>query len=507
MVPRARKNTTLDPSANPPQRLKEASPDPLSVTGGPRPSVVVESRAPTPSLFGTGPSPFTGGGNVTYPFAANPPKGKRPRSDTTYLPRFTSETDLTSYWVQRFAAAAAAQENPSTDTLVTTIAGFLAEIQADYLAWTDKLPSDIEYTESSGHRTHQGLIRLETRVRSIHQESPTPTPKPTSPAEGGPAPTAPHNQAPKPTRPPVVPLWWQVAGRKAKKPAPPPPMKAPHNAPPAANPSPSTTSPPQAKEITHRERRLLIRRDGTPLTSSTVSVGDSINTALQATLIQRVVCRPDNNLTLITMETVKAASLSNEVSLFLHLIPCTTTVRLDFPTVQILVHGLPTDRSLPDIAQELTTFNTGLALSRPPRWLTPDDHRATKRISTVILTLTGSRVRDVAFRSRLAAFSVSFKVEHHLRFNRYTQCHGCHKFGHHTLRCTNTPRCRRCAGIHSTRDHTCPTSTCKAESRPCPHTSLKCVACAGPHEAHSAERPERPAPEPREEGGEDDEMH
>ena len=47
-----------------------------------------------------------------------------------------------------------------------------------------------------------------------------------------------------------------------------------------------------------------------------------------------------------------AASLSNKVSSFLHLIPGPTTVRLDFPTVQILVHGLPTDRdrSLPDIA-------------------------------------------------------------------------------------------------------------------------------------------------------------
>ena len=134
MVPRARKNTTRDPSANHLQGLGEASPDLLSVTGGPRPSVVVESRAPTPSLFGTGPSPFTGRGTGTYPFAANPSTAKRPRSDTTYLPGFTSETDPKSYWVQRFAAAAAAQENPSMDTLITTIARFLAEIQADYLA-------------------------------------------------------------------------------------------------------------------------------------------------------------------------------------------------------------------------------------------------------------------------------------------------------------------------------------------------------------------------------------
>ena len=393
------------------------------------------------------------------------------------------------------------------DTLVTTIAGFLAEIQDDYLARTDNLQSAIEYTDSSGRKTHQGLQRLETRVHSINQASRTPTPKPTSSAESGPAPAAPHIQAPKPTQPPVVPLWSQVVGKKAKKPALPQPAKAPHTAPPAATSSPPAPPQSQAKEITHRECRLLIKRNGTPLTSSTVAIRDSINTALQATLIQCVVCWPDNNLTLITMETVKAASLSNKVSSFLHLIPGTTTVRLDFPTVQILVHGLPTDRSLPDIVQELTTFNTGLALSRPPRWLTAGDRRASKRISTVVLTLTGSRARDVASRTRLAALLATFKVEHHLHFNRYTHCHGCHQFGHHTLCCPNTPRCRCCAGAYSTRDHTCPTSTCAAKRCPCPHTSLKCVACAGPHEAHSAQCPDRPAPEPRGEGGEDDEMH
>ena len=344
-------------------------------------------------------------------------------------------------------------------------------------------------------------------MSSLHQESPTPTPKPTSPAESSPATAALHIQAPKPTRPPVLPLWSQVVGKKAKKPTLPQPAKAPHTAPPVA--TSSAPAPPQSqeKEITHRERRLLITRDGSPLTSSTVAIQDSINTALQATLIQRVVCRPDNNLTLVTMETVKVASLSNRVSYFLHLIPGTTTIRLDFPTVQILVHGLPTHRSLPDIAQELTAFNTGLALSCPPCWLTPDDRRTSKRISTIVLSLTGSRARDIASRTRLAAFTATFKVEHHLRFNRYTQCHSCHQFGHQTLRCPNTPRCRLCAGAHSTRDHTCRISTCDAKSRPCPHSSLKCVTCASPHEGHSAQCPDRAAPEPREEGGEDDEMH
>ena len=166
MPPKGKKNTTIDPSASPFQALGEASPDPLSMTGGPRPSVVVELQAPTPSLFGARASPsFTGAAASSLFSTANPLTAKRPRSDTTYLPGFTSKTDPKSYWIQRFAAPAAAQENPSMDTHVTTIARFLADIQADYLAQTDKLRSDIEYTESSGRFTHQGLNRLETRMR------------------------------------------------------------------------------------------------------------------------------------------------------------------------------------------------------------------------------------------------------------------------------------------------------------------------------------------------------
>ena len=74
------------------------------------------------------------------------------------------------------------------------------------------------------------------------------------------------------------------------------------------------------------------------------------------------------------METVTATSLSNKISSFLHQIPGTNTVCLDFPTVQILVHGLPTDRSLPDIAQELITFTLA--------WPSPA-HHAGSHLTTI----------------------------------------------------------------------------------------------------------------------------
>src|SRR5438445_13664098 len=84
------------------------------------------------------------------------------------------------------------------------------------------------------------------------------------------------------------------------------------------------------------------------------------------------------------------------------LIPGTTTVCLDTPTTQLLVHGIPTDNSLATIATELTTFNTGLALTEEPRWLTSDAARSSKSASTVVITVTGARAPDFVGK-RLAA--------------------------------------------------------------------------------------------------------
>ena len=246
MSSKDKKITTLDPSANPFQTLGEASPDPLSVAVGPRPSVLVESRAPTPSLFTAGAATMSTGAAASSIFStANPPTAKRPHSDTSYLPGFptfnflTNKETITSYWVERFASAAAAQENPTMDTLVTTIAGFFTEIQYDYL--TRAQSAEVHYTrlERERARTRDSLRHLERTQSS--DVSPTPTPKPTGPRapQAASVLAAPHTQALKPIHPPAVPLWSQVAGRKAKKPAPPSTAKAPQ---PASHPATTVTT-------------------------------------------------------------------------------------------------------------------------------------------------------------------------------------------------------------------------------------------------------------------------
>src|SRR5436853_2067508 len=155
----------------------------------------------------------------------------------------------------------------------------------------------------------------------------------------------------------------------------------------------------------------MIKRDGSPLTTSIIAIRDSINTALPATLIQHVECNSANDLLITTMDTVKATSLNSKISQFLHLIPGTTTIQLDSPSAQLLVHGISTSYTLADIGKELTTFNTGLALEEQPRWLKPDERRLGKKSSTVVITITDPKAQDFAVLLSLSAFSSTFRLD------------------------------------------------------------------------------------------------
>src|ERR1700709_937536 len=112
-------------------------------------------------------------------------------------------------------------------------------------------------------------------------------------------------------------------------------------------------------------------------------------------------------ITLITMETVKATALNSRASTFLHLIPGTSSVHLDRPTTQLIVHGIPTSHALLNIGEEITTFNMGLILSQEPRWLTSNECREGKSASSVVISITSPKAQDIAKRPRLSAFSTN----------------------------------------------------------------------------------------------------
>ena len=180
---------------------------------------------------------------------------------------------------------------------------------------------------------------------------------------------------------------------------------------------------------------LVAKGEGGPLPTTALDLRDDINLVLPATYVQTVSLR-GNTVTLTTMESIKATSLNSKVGTFLHLIQGTVSVHLDTPVSHLLVHGIPTPKSLVEIANELTPFKTGLSLTSQPRWLTTDDARAGKTASTVVISITGPRASDYVGR-HLAAFSSTYRTERRLRFNSHTLCSKWQGYGHHSNRCTN----------------------------------------------------------------------
>jgi hypothetical protein len=191
------------------------------------------------------------------------------------------------------------------------------------------------------------------------------------------------------------------------------------------------------------------------------------------------------NVSITLMENLLASRLYARVGENLNLIPGALSLHLDSPLVQMVVHGVPTDLPLESLHQELTTYNPGLTMASPPRWLTKPEQRKEKKASSVVIALSGNKAQEVASRPRLFAFSSTLRAERKLRFGPSTQCAKCQQFGHHTNKCNNPPACRWCAGTHLTGAHSCPTSTCSANGRPCSHTLAKCANCSAPHESHS----------------------
>ena len=437
MPPKGQKTSTFDPAVPPFDGQASFS---LPVPSGPD-------------------SPFSGESTPTGTTSST----KRQRSDTSasYLAGFDSwRGDARDYWLHRWKLLTPKEGKPPGHNQLSVIfCTMLGDMQEDYTQKVDSLVALLTTEREARLATEDALLQLQSRLTTAEGVisaalATIPQPPPPPPATGS-TPGATQQPLPPPAFHTQGPSWAQVT-RRARK-----PTTQPGKTPPATAPAPTKEPSPPNRAITQRERRLIIKRDGSPLPTSVIAIRDSVNSALQATLIQRVVCRPTNDLTLITMETVKASSLSSKVSQFLHLIPGTTTVQLDNPTTQLLVHGIPTSHTLADIGRELTTYNSGLALALPPRWLTPDDRRASKAASAVVITVTGPKAQEFASASRLSAFSTTFKLERHLRFNQFTQCANCQQFGHHTLKCPNAPSCRWCASPHPTRDHSCPSSTCQ----------------------------------------------
>jgi len=287
------------------------------------------------------------------------------------------------------------------------------------------------------HKDYRTAIDvLSEQIEALTEE--VTTLKNTSPRPDTPTPilfplpvTAPERAAAPDSRPVALPTTtphksWATEARKGSK------EKTAMAARAANAPAKSTTNnrARPKKGLTAREHRLVVKREGGPLPPTVLYLRDDINLALAATYVLTV-SLPGNTVTLTTMESVKATSLNTKVGTFLHLIPGTVSIYLDTGVSHVVVPGIPTSKSLAEIVNELTTYNTGLSLTTQPRWLTTDNASAGKPASTVLISVTGPRASDYVGK-RLAAFSSTYRTERRLRFNSHTQCSKCQGDGHHS---------------------------------------------------------------------------
>jgi len=330
---------------------------------------------------------------------AGPSSLKRARSNTiTSLPhideRYLRNAPPSAYFLNLFHKINQDQEIGATTASKENVVmlEMICQIHKDYRTAIDALSQQIE-----------ALTKEVSTLKDATPRPDTPTPIPfTLPATAPPRHSAPDTH-PLTLPSAAPPKSWATVARKGRK------EKCTMAARAAQALKPTTNNRPQLnKGLTARECRLVIKREGEPLLTSALDLRDDINLALAATYLKTVSIR-GNTVTLTTMESIKATSLNSKVGSFLHLIPGTVSVPLDTPVSHVLVPGIPTSKSLVEIATELTTFNTGLSLTGQPRWLTTDDARAGKSASTVVITITGPMASDYVGK-RLAAFSSTYRT-------------------------------------------------------------------------------------------------
>lgn len=265
---------------------------------------------------------------------------------------------------------------------------------------------------------------------------------------------------------------------------------------------PTATSPTTNRKtntISRSQRTITITRASHEKPNCTPpQFRDAVNTALKNAgapanaLISSVNLNQNNNIVLLTREDCTA----NTILAYKDLID-RTAHQLDSSVVcikpqevwsKVAIHGINLE-AFPDTAQgmqllqeEIETHNPTITLTTLPRYLTRPENRINKRDSSVCVCVNSETLARQMTKQGVLILCQRRKTERYWTARPSDQCTNCQGFGHHWRRCRLAARCRLCAQQHKTTEHTCPTCP-RANGKQCPHTTLRCNNCDGPHHA------------------------
>jgi hypothetical protein len=155
---------------------------------------------------------------------------------------------------------------------------------------------------------------------------------------------------------------------------------------------------------------------------------------------------------------------------------------------KVIVHGVDTghfadnEDGMNKLKYELETFNQGLALASPPRYLTRPEKRLEKTHSSCVIAMKDKTQLKRILKYGLSIFGRQCRTAEYFAARPSDQCSRCQGFGHHYRRCLKEATCGICADPHhETRMHTCIACTSRLG---CDHKPAKCANCGGPHRAN-----------------------
>jgi hypothetical protein len=168
-----------------------------------------------------------------------------------------------------------------------------------------------------------------------------------------------------------------------------------------------------------------------------------------------------------------------------------TETRINERWTKFLLHNVPTNANLPAVRSEIEDTYPSLRLGQDPRWLVPTERRANKAASTLVISLIGNVDYKCLGTSQLAICNRMCKIDEYFSWHPTSQCSNCQEYGHHPKLCkANHPRCAVCAQNHTTKNHPCTISTCRAGGA-CTHPPVQCANCNGTHKAYDQTCPVR----------------
>jgi hypothetical protein len=130
---------------------------------------------------------------------------------------------------------------------------------------------------------------------------------------------------------------------------------------------------------------------------------------------------------------------------------------------KFLVHNIPTSANLPLVKAEIESMYPSLHLAQDPRWVVPAEHRLNKSSSTLVVSLIGLIDLKQLGTISLAICNRMCRINAYVSWTATSQYNHCQGYRHHTKLCkADKPTCTVCAQQHTTRDHSCPISTCRA---------------------------------------------